>query len=107
MVCKSVECIREKRLNHTGATGTTRSIVIKEKTAPVAVLISAIQRLNDSDVVFVQQGDYFEATPVVLGQKDDQWVEVVSGLDAGQRYVSKNSFFMKAELGKEGASHEH
>ncbi|APF04214.1 TPA: efflux RND transporter periplasmic adaptor subunit [Legionella pneumophila] len=83
------------------------SIVIKEKTAPVAVLISAIQRLNDSDVVFVQQGDYFEATPVVLGQKDDQWVEVVSGLDAGQRYVSKNSFFMKAELGKEGASHEH
>ncbi|HAT1924045.1 TPA: HlyD family efflux transporter periplasmic adaptor subunit [Legionella pneumophila] len=83
------------------------AIVIKEKTAPVAVLISAIQRLDDADVVFVQQGDYFEATPVVLGQKDDQWVEVVSGLDAGQRYVSKNSFFMKAELGKEGASHEH
>ncbi|CZO60263.1 efflux RND transporter periplasmic adaptor subunit [Legionella pneumophila serogroup 1] len=83
------------------------AVIIKEKTAPVAVLISAIQRLNDTDVVFVQQGDYFEATPVILGEKDDQWVEVVSGLDAGQCYVSKNSFFMKAELGKEGASHEH
>lgn len=55
----------------------------------------------------MRQGDYFEATPVILGEKDEQWVEVVSGLDVGQPYVSKNSFFMKAELGKEGASHEH
>ncbi|MCW8410106.1 efflux RND transporter periplasmic adaptor subunit [Legionella sp. PATHC035] len=82
------------------------SVIIKEKKAPVAVLISALQSLNNVDVVFVQEGDYFEATPVILGEKDDQWVEVISGLDAGQRYVSKNSFFMKAELGKEGASHE-
>ena len=74
---------------------------------PVAVLLSAIQRLNDREVVFVQQGDYFEATPVTIGQKDEEWAEVESGLDAGQRYVSKNSFFMKAELGKDGASHEH
>lgn len=83
------------------------AITIKEKKVPVAVLLSAIQRLDDREVVFVQQGDYFEATPVILGQKDEEWVEVVSGLDADQRYVSKNSFFMKAELGKDGASHEH
>lgn len=83
------------------------AITIKEKKVPVAVLLSAIQRMEKQEVVFVQQGDYFETTPVTLGEKDDQWVEVVSGLDAGQRYVSKNSFFMKAELGKEGASHEH
>ncbi|KTD44154.1 efflux RND transporter periplasmic adaptor subunit [Legionella quateirensis] len=83
------------------------AITIKEKEVPVAVLLSAIQRLDEREVVFVQQGDYFEATPVTIGQKDDEWAEVVSGLDAGQRYVSKNSFFMKAELGKDGASHEH
>ncbi|HAU1025080.1 efflux RND transporter periplasmic adaptor subunit [Legionella taurinensis] len=83
------------------------AITIKEKEVPVAVLLSAIQRLNDREVVFVQQGDYFEATPVTIGQKDEEWAEVESGLDAGQRYVSKNSFFMKAELGKDGASHEH
>ncbi|HHF7376212.1 TPA: efflux transporter periplasmic adaptor subunit, partial [Legionella bozemanae] len=41
------------------------------------------------------------------GQRDKQWVEVLSGLDAGQHYVTKNSFYLKAELGKEGASHEH
>ncbi|HAU1249893.1 TPA: HlyD family efflux transporter periplasmic adaptor subunit [Legionella pneumophila] len=83
------------------------AITIQEKTVPVAILLSAIQRMNKKDVVFIQQGDYFEATPVILGEKDDQWVEVLSGIDPGQRYVSKNSFFMKAELGKDGASHEH
>ncbi|HAU0346276.1 TPA: HlyD family efflux transporter periplasmic adaptor subunit [Legionella pneumophila] len=83
------------------------AITIKEKTVPVAILLSAIQRMDEKEVIFIQQGDYFEATPVILGQRDDEWVEVVSGLDAGQRYVSNNSFFMKAELGKDGASHEH
>ncbi|WP_419419448.1 efflux RND transporter periplasmic adaptor subunit [Legionella sp. D16C41] len=83
------------------------AITIKETIAPVAVLLSAVQRINQKEVIFIQQGDYFEATPVILGQKDEQWVEVISGLDKGERYVSKNSFFMKAELGKDGASHEH
>ncbi|MGM9455000.1 efflux RND transporter periplasmic adaptor subunit [Legionella bozemanae] len=82
------------------------AIIIDKKTVPVAVLLSAIQKINEKDVVFVQQGDYFEATPVLLGKKDEQWAEVTSGLDAGQRYISKNSFYIKAELGKEGASHE-
>lgn len=83
------------------------SITIGEKQIPVAVPHSAIQRLADSDVVFVQQGDFFEATPVEIGEQDDNWIEVLSGLDPGQRYVSKNSFFLKAEIGKEGASHDH
>ncbi|KTD53607.1 HelB protein [Legionella santicrucis] len=82
-------------------------IIIKERIVPVAVRISALQRMDEQDVVFVQQGDYFEATPVALGQRDEQWVEILSGLDAGQCYVTKNSFYIKAELGKEGASHEH
>ncbi|QEY53110.1 efflux RND transporter periplasmic adaptor subunit [Legionella longbeachae] len=82
-------------------------IIIKEKIVPVAVRLSALQRMDEQDVVFVQQGDYFEATPVTLGQRDEQWVEILSGLEAGQRYVTKNSFYIKAELGKEGASHEH
>ncbi len=81
-------------------------IIIKEKTAPVAVRLSAIQRMGEQEVVFVQKGDFFEATPVTLGQQDNQWAEVLSGLNAGQKYVTKNSFFIKAELGKEGASHE-
>lgn len=82
------------------------AIVIKEKIVPVAVPVSALQHMGKQDVVYVQQGDDFEATPVVLGEKDNEWAEVISGLEAGQHYVSKNSFYIKAEIGKEGASHE-
>lgn len=83
------------------------AIIIKEKTVAVAVPLASIQRLQDTDVVFVQQGDFFEASPVELGEQDDHFVEIRSGLNPGQRYVSENSFFLKAELGKNGASHEH
>ncbi|WP_028384279.1 efflux RND transporter periplasmic adaptor subunit [Legionella moravica] len=82
-------------------------ITIEKKTVPVAVPHTALQRMQDKDVVFVQQGDFFEATPVVLGEEDDQWVEIKSGLEPGQYYVSDNSFFLKAEIGKEGAVHDH
>lgn len=83
------------------------AITIEKKNVAVAVPLTAIQRMNEQDVVFVQQGDFFEATPIVIGESDDQWVEIVSGLQAGQRYVSQNSFFIKADIGKEGAEHEH
>lgn len=83
------------------------AITIKEKAVEVAVPLASIQRLQDMDVVFIQQGDMFEATPVELGEQDDHFVEIRSGLKPGQRYVSENSFFLKAELGKNGASHEH
>lgn len=81
-------------------------ITISEKKVPVAVLLSSIQNIEGKEVIFVQHGDYFKANPVILGDKNREWVEVISGLRAGQHYVSKNSFLMKAELGKESASHE-
>ena len=50
---------------------------------------SALQRLRDWDVVFLADGDVFEAQPVELGRRDgDVDVEIVSGLTAGQRYVA-------------------
>ena len=52
-------------------------------------------------------GDVFEVRPLELGRRDGQWVEVVKGLSAGERYAATNSFVLKAELGKSGASHEH
>lgn len=83
------------------------AITIEKIKARVAVPHTALQRLQDNDVVFVQRSDFFEASPVVIGQEDDHWVEIISGLEPGQSYVSKNSFFLKAEIGKAGASHDH
>jgi cobalt-zinc-cadmium efflux system membrane fusion protein len=67
---------------------------------PVAVRSDAIQTLNEKTAIFVVEGKAFEARQVKLGARDDNLVQVVSGLNPGDRYVSANSFLLKAELGK-------
>ena len=71
-----------------------------ELEVPVAVRPSAIQSLNEKTVVFVAAGSAFEARAVQLGPQDDSNVQVVSGLNVGDRYVAANSFLLKAELAK-------
>ncbi len=82
-------------------------IVLDESTVPVAVKTDAIQTFRDWQVVFAQFGEQYEIRPVELGRRDGEWVEIVSGIDAGQAYVAHNAFVMKAELGKSGATHDH
>ncbi len=76
-------------------------------TVALAVPIEAIQAFRDWQVVFVRYGDWFEARPLVLGRTDGGWIEVLSGLKAGERYAATNSFAVKAEIGKLGATHDH
>jgi cobalt-zinc-cadmium efflux system membrane fusion protein len=75
--------------------------------AKVAVTREAIQTLEDKTVVFKRRGNEFKTTQVEIGDQDDQWVEVLSGLEAGTEYVSENSFLVKADILKSGASHDH
>lgn len=85
----------------------TAEIATAEVEAPVAVRVSALQTREEKPVVFVQEGDAFEAREVELGTRDSEFVEVLSGLLPGDKYVSENSFILKAELGKGEAAHEH
>jgi len=85
----------------------TVRLVQEEFTASVAVRSEAIQRIRDWEVVFIQDGNLYEARPLELGRRDEEWVEVLAGLSAGQRYVSKNSFLIKADILKSGATHDH
>ena len=74
---------------------------------PVAVAAEAIQTFRDWQVVFVKYGDWFEARPLELGRSDGKYVEVTSGLKGGEQYAAVNSFAVKAEIGKLGATHDH
>lgn len=85
----------------------TVELVREEREVPVAVPASAIQSHRDWKVVFARFGDVFEARPVELGRSDGRLVEVIKGLEPGTRYAASNTFVLKADLGKAGASHDH
>ena len=82
-------------------------LVAEEIEVPVAVSTKAIQTFRDWSVVFGRYDQYFEARPLELGRTDGEMVEVLKGLSRGEQYASGNSFALKAELGKAGASHDH
>jgi len=85
----------------------TGDLVIAETQVPVAVRKDAVQSYQGWQAVFFKSGDIYEARPVKLGRSDDRWIEVVSGLSAGSEYVSQNSYTVKADILKSGASHDH
>ena len=78
-----------------------------EVTVPLAVSVEGLQTLRDWTVVFGRYGEYFEARPLELGRRDNQYVEVLKGLSIGDKYAAGNSFLIKADIGKAGATHDH
>jgi cobalt-zinc-cadmium efflux system membrane fusion protein len=82
-------------------------LIVEERPVPISIKAEAIQSLRDWSVVFVKYGDYFEGRPVELGVSDGSWVEVLDGLSVGEEYAVKNSFTIKAEIEKSGATHSH
>lgn len=78
-------------------------------TTPVALAVplSALQRFRDFDVVFAQVGETYEVRMLELGRRDRNSVEVLGGLAPGTTYVSANSYLIKADIEKAGASHDH
>ena len=86
----------------------TTEVVVDETEVPIAVKASALQTFRDWDVVFMNDGTSFEIAIVELGRKDGDFVEVVEGpLQPGTKYATENSFVVKADVQKGGASHDH
>lgn len=85
----------------------TARVLMGEKPVGVAVKSSALQTHENRTVVFVRNGDAFEPRDVEIGERDAALVEVTFGLLEGDVYAAKNSFVIKAELGKGSATHEH
>jgi membrane fusion protein, heavy metal efflux system len=82
-------------------------VVMAKKPVALAIRNEALQSHEGNQVIFVKDKDGFEPRPVTLGRTDGEISEVISGVKAGETYASKNSFIIKAELGKDGAEHEH
>jgi membrane fusion protein, heavy metal efflux system len=83
------------------------SIDVAETNVPLAVKRSGLQGFRDFTVVFEQVGETYEVRMLELGRQDDTLVEVLGGLKPGTRYVTENSYLIKADIEKSGASHDH
>ncbi len=80
---------------------------IAQTPVPLMVDNRALQSFRDWQVVFIQIGNTYEIRPLELGRTDGRFTEVLGGLNAGDSYVVENSFLLKADLEKSGASHDH
>jgi cobalt-zinc-cadmium efflux system membrane fusion protein len=74
---------------------------------PLAIRNSALQTFRGMPVVFARYGNTFEVRMVELGAATDEYSEVLGGLEPGTEYVTANSFLIKADVLKDGASHDH
>lgn len=74
---------------------------------PLAIPRSALQAFRDFTVAFARIGETYEVRMLELGRSDGEYVEVLSGLKPGTEIVVGNSFLVKADIEKSGASHDH
>lgn len=84
----------------------TGRLTLSAKQVAVAVKSSALQTLENRTVVFVRNGEKFEAREVEIGQRDPEFVEITFGVLEGDVYAAKNSFIVKAEMSKGGADND-
>lgn len=84
-------------------------VVVDEVDVEVLVPRTALLNVEGRTVVFVQEGDSFEARPVVVGRGNELHVEITAGLDVGEPYAAEGGFGLKAHLAKGsfGDGHAH
>ena len=82
-------------------------VKVAEHPVQLAVKKTGLQAFRDFTVVYAQIGDEYEVRMLDLGRESSDWIEVLGGLDPGTRYVSENSYLVKADIEKSGASHDH
>jgi cobalt-zinc-cadmium efflux system membrane fusion protein len=73
-------------------------ISVGEVQLPLVVPKEALQRLENENVVFVEAKGGYEPRHVSVGRSDGSNVEILSGLSAGERYVAKGGFELKAVM---------
>lgn len=78
----------------------TGRVIVASKKCPLVIPLSAIQKVDEAEVVFVRDAEGFKPVPVKLGERNSTHAEVLAGLNRGQTFVAKNSFVLKAELEK-------
>ncbi len=85
------------------------SVDVDNREVSFLVPKTALQTVEDQPAVFIETPEGFVPQPVTLGRKNGTYIEVMSGLTPGQRYVTRGAFTLKAQLAKGsfGDGHNH
>jgi cobalt-zinc-cadmium efflux system membrane fusion protein len=83
------------------------NIATEKVLVPIVVSKEAIQDIDGKQFVFVKVPEGFEMKQVKLGIGDNENVEILSGLNAGEEYASSKTILLKADFSKKEAEHEH
>ena len=85
--------------------------VSSPKSKKIVIPRSAMLMIEGEAVVFLQKGKAYEAKQVQPGNSSGGFVEIISGLKLGDKYVSKGAFELKALMVTSGmdphAGHGH
>ncbi|MCL5123484.1 MAG: efflux RND transporter periplasmic adaptor subunit [Deltaproteobacteria bacterium] len=82
-------------------------VSIEDVDVSVLVPKTALKNVDNKSVTFVRENEGFEPRIVKTGRTDGEHVEIVSGLQPGERFASGGSFLLKAELGKSDVADDH
>ena len=87
----------------------TASVEVGTKNKVITIPKTAPQIMNEKTVVFVEDGDGFEAKEVSLGRTHGDLIEVNNGIDTATPIVVAGAFVLKAQLSKAqfGDGHNH
>ncbi len=83
------------------------SIVLSERFDVLAVPIESIQGDPSNRVVFVEDFDLsnaFYRSPVILGERNDRYIEILSGIFPGDEVVTSGSYLLGYAGGNSGIS---
>lgn len=82
-------------------------VLVETLDAPLVVHNRALQDFRNWRVVFIKVGNTYEIRPLELGLSDGEFTQVMQGLNVGDEYVVDNSYLIKADIEKSGATHDH
>ncbi|MGH7825399.1 MAG: efflux RND transporter periplasmic adaptor subunit [Candidatus Binatia bacterium] len=87
----------------------TGTIVVENVDTRLLIPKSALQTIEERPAVFVETAEGVKPRHVTLGRSNDTHIEITSGLSAGERYVTRGTFTVKAQLSKGafGGGHGH
>ncbi|MCE5186493.1 MAG: efflux RND transporter periplasmic adaptor subunit [Planctomycetaceae bacterium] len=78
----------------------TADLYVEQFDGDVVVPRDAVVMMENKSFVFLAADEGFVPQEVQLGRANDEWTEVISGLEAGRQYVSRGAYTLKSELMK-------